>query len=222
MAILIYLFSFWAIQTTGCNFHLSSVSLSDNSSILSADIHGIIYIFVLLLVVSLSEYMPGGNLYDFLHKQKNNLDLTMVLRIAIGISKGMDYLHQNNIVHRDLKTANLLLGSDHVCILFWIHVVTSSWFIKHWQLVCENRLWRLQTLESQGIHLKMEIWLLKLVPIDGWRLRCVDSLLVCSHEKLILPDQKHCCMDVFTIMFSRVDIFPNWDVQVVGVEDDYF
>jgi len=77
-----------------------------------------IYIFVLLLVVSLSEYMPGGNLYDFLHKQKNNLDLTMVLRIAIGISKGMDYLHQNNIVHRDLKTANLLLGSDHVCILF--------------------------------------------------------------------------------------------------------
>jgi len=64
--------------------------------------------------VIVTEYMPGGNLYDFLHKQKNNLDLTMVLRIAIGISKGMDYLHQNNIVHRDLKTANLLLGSDHV------------------------------------------------------------------------------------------------------------
>ncbi|PUZ49615.1 hypothetical protein GQ55_7G340500 [Panicum hallii var. hallii] len=64
--------------------------------------------------VIVTEYMPGGNLYDFLHKQKNNLDLTMVLRIAIGISKGMDYLHQNNIVHRDLKTTNLLMGSDHV------------------------------------------------------------------------------------------------------------
>ncbi|RLM66738.1 serine/threonine-protein kinase STY8-like isoform X1 [Panicum miliaceum] len=64
--------------------------------------------------VIVTEYMPGGNLYDFLHEQKNNLDLTMVLRIAIGISKGMDYLHQNNIVHRDLKTANLLMGSDHV------------------------------------------------------------------------------------------------------------
>ncbi|CAL5024588.1 unnamed protein product [Urochloa decumbens] len=64
--------------------------------------------------VIVTEYMPGGNLYDFLRKQKNTLDLTMVLRIAIGISKGMDYLHQNNIVHRDLKTANLLLGSDHI------------------------------------------------------------------------------------------------------------
>ncbi|WVZ87779.1 hypothetical protein U9M48_034364 [Paspalum notatum var. saurae] len=64
--------------------------------------------------VIVTEYMPGGNLYDFLRKQKNILELTVVLRIAIGISKGMDYLHQNNIIHRDLKTANLLMGSDHV------------------------------------------------------------------------------------------------------------
>ncbi|KAF8660012.1 hypothetical protein HU200_058097 [Digitaria exilis] len=64
--------------------------------------------------VIVTEYMAGGNLYDFLHKQKNTLEITMVIRIAIDISKGMDYLHQNNIVHRDLKTANLLLGSDHV------------------------------------------------------------------------------------------------------------
>jgi serine/threonine protein kinase len=58
--------------------------------------------------------MPGGNLYDFLHKQNNTLQLPVILRIAIGISKGMDYLHQNNIIHRDLKTANLLIGNDQV------------------------------------------------------------------------------------------------------------
>ncbi|XP_062227214.1 serine/threonine-protein kinase STY8-like isoform X2 [Phragmites australis] len=61
-----------------------------------------------------TEYMPGGNLYDFLHKQNNTLVLPVILRIAIGISKGMDYLHQNNIIHRDLKTANLLIGSDQI------------------------------------------------------------------------------------------------------------
>ncbi|WVZ95584.1 hypothetical protein U9M48_041328 [Paspalum notatum var. saurae] len=61
-----------------------------------------------------TEYMPGGNLYDFLHKQNNFLDLVTIIKIAISISKGMDYLHQNDIIHRDLKTANLLIGHDQV------------------------------------------------------------------------------------------------------------
>ncbi|SPT21147.1 unnamed protein product [Triticum aestivum] len=62
----------------------------------------------------LTEYMAGGNLYDFLHKQNNTLELSLILRIAIGISKGMDYLHQNNIIHRDLKSANVLVGDGQV------------------------------------------------------------------------------------------------------------
>jgi serine/threonine protein kinase len=33
------------------------------------------------------------------------------------ISKGMEYLHQNSIMHRDLKTPNILLGYNQVCIL---------------------------------------------------------------------------------------------------------
>ncbi|XP_044454319.1 serine/threonine-protein kinase STY8 [Triticum aestivum] len=61
-----------------------------------------------------TEYMAGGNLYDFLHKHNNALELSLILRIAIGISKGMDYLHQNNIIHRDLKSANLLIGNGQI------------------------------------------------------------------------------------------------------------
>ncbi|VAI76591.1 hypothetical protein VPH35_123792 [Triticum aestivum] len=61
-----------------------------------------------------TEYMPGGDLYEFVHKQNDVLDLLLILRLAMSISKGMECLHQHNIIHRDLKTANILMGNNHV------------------------------------------------------------------------------------------------------------
>lgn len=61
------------------------------------------------------EFMSGGNLYDYLHKQKIVLELPKLLNIALDVCRGMDYLHQNSIIHRDLKTANLLMDKEHVC-----------------------------------------------------------------------------------------------------------
>lgn len=62
----------------------------------------------------LSEFMSRGSVYDFLHKQKGVFKLPSLLKVAIDVSKGMNYLHQNNIVHRDLKTANLLMDEHEV------------------------------------------------------------------------------------------------------------
>lgn len=62
--------------------------------------------------------MPGGSLYDFLHKDHIVLDLSQLLRFAIDVCKGMEYLHQKNIIHRDLKTANMLLDSAKVSMIY--------------------------------------------------------------------------------------------------------
>ncbi|CAL9194872.1 unnamed protein product [Musa hybrid cultivar] len=59
-----------------------------------------------------TEFMSGGSVYDFLHKQKGVFKLPALLRVAIDVSKGMNYLHQNNIIHRDLKAANLLMDEN--------------------------------------------------------------------------------------------------------------
>uniref|UniRef100_A0A6N2LUP3 non-specific serine/threonine protein kinase n=1 Tax=Salix viminalis TaxID=40686 RepID=A0A6N2LUP3_SALVM len=61
-----------------------------------------------------TEFMHGGNLYDYLHKNHNVLKLPQLLKFAIDVCKGMEYLHQNNIIHRDLKTANLLMDTQNV------------------------------------------------------------------------------------------------------------
>ncbi|XP_062190162.1 serine/threonine-protein kinase STY46-like isoform X2 [Phragmites australis] len=59
-----------------------------------------------------TEFMPGGSIFDFLYNKRGNFQLRDVLRVASDVSKGMNYLHQINIIHRDLKTANLLMDDQ--------------------------------------------------------------------------------------------------------------
>ncbi|OMO83444.1 hypothetical protein COLO4_22506 [Corchorus olitorius] len=61
-----------------------------------------------------TEFMARGSIYDYLHKQRGVFKLPSLLKVAIDVSKGMNYLHQNNIIHRDLKTANLLMDENQI------------------------------------------------------------------------------------------------------------
>ncbi|KAM7520030.1 hypothetical protein LguiB_018992 [Lonicera macranthoides] len=70
----------------------------------------------------LSEFMSRGSVYNFLHKQRGAFKLSTLLKVAIDVSKGMNYLHQNNIIHRDLKTANLLMDENEVVKLPYMYL----------------------------------------------------------------------------------------------------
>ncbi|KAE8659830.1 ACT-like protein tyrosine kinase family protein isoform 2 [Hibiscus syriacus] len=61
-----------------------------------------------------TEFMSGGSIYDLLHKQKSGFKLPFLLKVAVDVSKGMSYLHQQSIMHRDLKAANLLMDENGV------------------------------------------------------------------------------------------------------------
>jgi len=64
------------------------------------------------------EFMPGGSLYRAIHRRRRNnngpFPKLKSLWIAFGIAKGMTYLHNQNpcVVHRDLKSPNILLGTN--------------------------------------------------------------------------------------------------------------
>ncbi|CAL8995485.1 unnamed protein product [Prunus brigantina] len=74
-----------------------------------------------------TEFLSGGSMYDFVHKQTGALSLQSLLRVAIDVSRGMNYLHQNNIIHRDLKAANLLMDDNGVRSFVSLNYVMEAW-----------------------------------------------------------------------------------------------
>lgn len=59
------------------------------------------------------EYISGGSLRTLV-TQYAGLNESLIRYYAIQILDGLAYLHANNIVHRDLKGANILLTPDGV------------------------------------------------------------------------------------------------------------
>mmetsp|Transcript_50183 Transcript_50183/g.117859 ORF Transcript_50183/g.117859 Transcript_50183/m.117859 type:complete len:490 (-) Transcript_50183:109-1578(-) len=60
------------------------------------------------------ELVPGGNIFDLLHKRGKRLTYGQVLQTALQIADAMAYLHDKKIVHRDLKPQNCLLDDKGV------------------------------------------------------------------------------------------------------------
>ncbi|CAI2298420.1 unnamed protein product [Caenorhabditis sp. 36 PRJEB53466] len=64
----------------------------------------------------LLELVKGGSLLDYLKKNSKAITLTERLKFCLGAARGIEYLHQNNCIHRDIAARNCLLSENVVKI----------------------------------------------------------------------------------------------------------
>lgn len=76
----------------------------------------------------LMEYVDGYNMRKLINDQ--SLDLRQKIDICIRLCEGLDFLHQHQVVHQDIKPENFLFSRDmtHAKIVdFGVSKSTASW-----------------------------------------------------------------------------------------------
>jgi len=63
------------------------------------------------LTYMVMEFLPGGSLHDLI-RNKGRVEPAQAVSIISQIALALDYAHQNGIIHRDVKPANILFAKD--------------------------------------------------------------------------------------------------------------
>lgn len=120
------------------------------------------------------EYVAGGSIASCM-KSFGKFEEQLIRFITKQVLLGLQYLHSNGILHRDLKADNLLLEIDGTCedIRFWVlksprtstsimlkcpcWVLCSGWHLSLDSIVEDNK---------QGYSAKIDIWSLGCVVLE--------------------------------------------------------
>ncbi|XP_069101698.1 serine/threonine-protein kinase nekl-2-like isoform X1 [Argopecten irradians] len=65
-------------------------------------------------VYMVMEYCSGGTLHSYIRDLNNSMEEDNFLNFMNQITKGLKYLHRKDIMHRDIKTKNIMISSGHV------------------------------------------------------------------------------------------------------------
>jgi len=89
--------------------------MNQNQSPYVVDVYG--YTNDRTIVTIVMEYMAKGDLFTILHKKMEPLSVLQRLRMARHCALGLALLHQHHVIHRDVKSLNILVTEEYSCKL---------------------------------------------------------------------------------------------------------
>ncbi|KIJ27048.1 hypothetical protein M422DRAFT_191482 [Sphaerobolus stellatus SS14] len=117
------------------------------------------------------EYMPRGSMHDHLRKH-GKFDHDMVRFFTKQVVEGLEYLHSRDIIHRDIKSSNILLDDSGICKIsdFGIAKRSKEIYDHHASFTGGqgSGFWMAPEAFSEGYNAKIDIWSLGCLVLEMW------------------------------------------------------
>lgn len=78
------------------------------------------------------EFCGGGAVDSIMQELEKPLTEPQIRCICREMCDALDFLHQNFVIHRDLKAGNVLLTTDGQVRLGQSYLISLSFFEEHW------------------------------------------------------------------------------------------
>jgi len=161
----------------------------------------------------LMENAEYGSLFTYMRSLKNfekEFPWSIRYQMAIGIARGLKYLHNHNIIHRDLKSANVLISKTlepKICD-FGISNILSPLFENSintygtYNYAAPEAFSMEQTIKSDIFSLGHILWELATgkMPFEGVSFSIVQNCVCNKKERPIIP--KNCPKDFAEIIMK--------------------
>jgi tRNA A-37 threonylcarbamoyl transferase component Bud32 len=110
------------------------------------------------------EYYPGGNLYSLFNRGDLSLNEKQIKMIMLQLAKGIKYLSERGIIHRDIKLDNILLDSfSQIKIVDFGLAVILSPEEKSYEEFGTLTYVAPEILQKRGYNKEVDIWSLGIV-----------------------------------------------------------
>lgn len=124
-------------------------------------------------IYMLFEECPFGNLHDFVFQNFKEFPKVRILKYLTDVSKGLAFLHHNDVVHGGIRIKNLLVNKKNDCVIGQIKKCELESMRKTRQLMSAFSLdrnikdyfiyWAPELLMDQGITKASDVWSLGVV-----------------------------------------------------------